>query len=77
MLAKYGNCIVEICLESGVGVYASGNDNSAFAALLNQICACGFERWQAESEFVKRDGATREILEPATVLVRSTPLYKI
>lgn len=73
MLAKYGSRIVQICVGPGVGVYASGNNNSVFEVLVNQICARGFERLQSDSEFVKRDGATREIFEPETVLIRSTP----
>lgn len=71
IVAKYGSRILQIRMAPGVGVYASGNDSAAFEALLKHICGQGFTRLQTDVTLVKRDGATRELFEPETILERS------
>ncbi|HEY9733070.1 MAG TPA: hypothetical protein V6C89_14225 [Drouetiella sp.] len=71
MLAKYATRILQIRLAPGVGVYASGNNSSSFDALLKHLCAQGFTCQQNDLTLLKRDGATREIFEPETILERT------
>lgn len=64
--AKYEEKLSEIYLAPGVGIYVGGDDNTGWANFVDFVTEQGYERVMPDIEYVKRDGATREILVPET-----------
>ena len=72
-IAKYEEKLSEIYLAPGVGIYVGGDDNAGWANFIDFVTEQGYERVMQDVEYVKRDGATREILAPETIFrIRST-----
>lgn len=63
---KYEEKLSEIYLAPGVGIYVGGDDNAGWANFIDFVGEQGYERVMQDIEYVKRDGATREILVPET-----------